>query len=560
MFKERFFPFTAAPKPTKSGIAPSIKEPDPKGLIKVFKVRALGLGFDQGLSAYYLQNKKRAAFEEPPYDLDKILQAIDTDSYIKQAFNKYKELFWKEGWEIVGENSDAVDYIWQRIDLFELVMKKPWQEFLTEIADQLVKFHNAFIVVARGNIRPYFKGKLYTREGQDPISGFYLLPTEKVRILRDKFNKPIAYKQELDDVISDDNQDPIWDADQVIHLYLDRKPGRAFGTPFLISALDDVVALRQLEEDIQNLAHQQLFPLYKYKIGTEDRPATKEEIEDAYDELENLRGEGGLILPERHDVEVIGAEGSALDVGPYLAHFKERVCVGLGVSSHHLGMMSSGGNRSVTDRLDIALYDKVKSYQRYVEDILRMHFFNPILIEGGFDPYMPPTDKESISDLCLLKFKEIDKDTQVKVESHEINKFAQNAITWEELRMKLGENVGADPDNLLMSMTHKLDMKAQGDMAKLNAELQPKSTTTSKSPTGAVSKKIVQPVKPDAAKPSTGGSSNKPNTTKGLGNLMKPSNQFGRRTSPNIRHSDDDIFISELIDDLVQLIEEKEEQ
>lgn len=34
---------------------------------------------------------------------------------------------------------------------------------------------------------------------------------------------------------------------------------------------DDVIKLRLLEEDIQNLIHRELFPLYKYKTKEEDK-------------------------------------------------------------------------------------------------------------------------------------------------------------------------------------------------------------------------------------------------------------------------------------------------
>lgn len=555
---EKLFPFSAAPKSSKSDLV--IKEPDAKGLLKVFKIRSLGIGYNGGLLSFVVKDRNRASFEEAPYPFDKIIQAIDTDSYIKQGFNKYQELFWKEGWDIISENPDAVDYLYERIDLMELIMGKSFQEFLVEVVDQLVKFHNVFIGIARGDIRPYVNGKLYTKEGQDPISGYYILPTEQISILRDKFNRTLAFRQEVDDtVIQGVTNNPTWDASEVIHLYRDRKPGRAFGTPFVISALDDVIALRQLEEDVQNLYHKELFPLYKYKVGTEDRPATAQEIEDAATELENFRTQGGLILPERHDVEVVGSEGKALEIADPLNHFKERVAIGLGLSPHHLGMTSGTSNRSVTDRLDIALYDKVKSYQRYMENAIRLSIFNPLLIEGGFNPLVNPAEKDSKSDRCIFRFREIDTDTQVKKETHEINKFAQSATTWEELRLALRLDPTESPDNTMMSMQHKMTIDAQDHSIRTSAEVTPaqKSQSVTKSPTGAVTKKTTEPVKPDAAKPSKGGTANKPNN-KGLGNLMKPSNQHGRRMSPNIRHSDDEPIINEWIDDLVQLIESEE--
>ena len=238
------------------------------------KVAALDLGF-QGSTYYY---NTRATFEPSPYDFDRIIQAVDTDSYIKQAMSKYKELFWKEGWQITGENSEAVGYLYKRIDFMEMAMKRPFLDFLIEVSDQLFKFSNAFIVKARGDISEFFPDKLTPIGSTQPIVGYYLIPTEQVRILRDKFNRPRSYQQATDPLTySPTDRDPVWSADRVIHLNIDKKTGRAFGTPFLTNVLDDVVALRQMEEDIQNLVHRELFPLYKYRIGTPEQPAEPED-------------------------------------------------------------------------------------------------------------------------------------------------------------------------------------------------------------------------------------------------------------------------------------------
>ena len=380
------------------------------GLAKTMKVAALALGY-QGTNYFYTG---RSNFEPSPYDFDRIIQAVDTDSYVKQAVAKYKDLFWKEGWQIVGENPEAVEYLYQRIDYMEMAMKRPFLEFLIDLSDQLFKFANVFIVKARGDLSQYFPSKIEPINATQPVVGYYLIPTEQTRILRDRYNRPKSYQQQTDPLTyAPTDRDPVWSAERVIHLFFDRKPGRAFGTPFMSNVLDDVVALRQMEEDIQNLVHRELFPLYKYRIGTADQPAEPEEIDQAAFEIENLRAEGGLILPFRHDVDVIGAGNSALDASAYLDHFKERVAIGLGVAPHHLGMTLNGGNRAMTERLDTALYDKIKQFQKQFAEMIRLHIFNEILFEGGFDPITNPIGNET-SDRCYFKFNEIDVDTQVK--------------------------------------------------------------------------------------------------------------------------------------------------
>ncbi len=504
-------------------VAKTIDPEDVGPLGKVMKVASLALGYHGSVYWY----NTRATFEPSPYDFDRIMQAVDTDSYIRQAMNKYKELFWKENWQIVGENPEAVAYLYQRIDFLEMTMKRPFLDFLIEVSDQLFKFANVFIVKARGDISEYFPDKLTPVSADQTIIGYYLIPTEQVRILRDKFNRPKSYEQRTDPLTySPSVKSPVWTADKVLHISFDKKAGRAFGTPFLTNVLDDVIALRQLEEDIQNLVHRELFPLYKYKIGTAEQPAEPEEISRAAIEIENLRTEGGLILPYRHDIEVVAAGNQILDASPYIAHFKERVAVGLGLAPHHLGMTMGGGNRSATDRLDVALYDKIKQYQKQFADMIRVNIFNELLFEGGFDPIKNPIDTD-ISDRCYFKFNEIDVDTQVKKETHTIQKYTNSVISLAETRKELGLDPDVDESELFASIQARVQMDIATHQADVQAATAPmQGATTKTSPTGGTTK-IAAPKQPK--------STNLPNKTRGVGNIIRPTNQQGTKTSPNIR-------------------------
>lgn len=508
-----FLPFQGA-NSNYDFVAKSLEPEQVKGLSKAMKVASLALGF-QGTNYYY---NTRANFERPSYDFERLVQMVDTDSYVKSAMSKYKELFWKEGWEIVSENPEAVSYLYQRIDFMEIAMKRPFLDFLSEVSDQLFKYANAFIVKARGDLTEYFPGKLNPMSGDLPIVGYYLIPTEQVRIYRDKHNRPKSYQQQTDPLTYMPMEGtPTWTAEKVIHLHLDRKTGRAFGTPFLINVVDDVIALRQIEEDIQNLVHRELFPLYKYKIGTAEQPAEPDEITQAAVEIENLRAEGGLILPFRHDVEVIGSQNAALDASKYLDHFKERVAIGLGVAPHHLGMSMNGGNRSVTERLDVALYDRIKQMQKLFSEMVRLNIFNELLFEGGFDPISNPMESGQ-SDRCFFKFKEIDVDTQVKKENHIIQKYVNNLITAEEARLELGYDSDLDMENTFAGMQSDMQLKAAAAAQSANQAPDPKTS--------------------DGQKPAAKGQRNLPNNRRGVGNSMRPMNQNGRNNSPDIKRYD----------------------
>ena len=76
------------------------------------------------------------------------------------------------------------------------------------------------------------------------------------------------------------------------------------------------------------------------------------------------------------------------------------------------------------------------------------------------------------------------------------------------------------------------------------------STSTTKPPTKALPSNLA---KPDAVQPSSGGTPNQKND-KGVKNKVRPANQFGRRTSPNVRHFDDDV-----LNDIIELLEPKDD-
>jgi hypothetical protein len=483
------------------------------------RVAALALGRNSLISSF--SDAKKKNFEEPDQDLDRIYRAIDTDSYAKRAFSKHQELFWKQGWEIVGENPAAVDYLWQRIDHLEIAMNRPFQEFLEDISDQMIKFSNCFAVKARGDLEEYFPTRLRTVRGSQPLLGFYLIPTETVQVMRTKNNKPLKYRQNsgLSDSLFRSNTAtmPSWLAKDVIHFHTDKKPGRAFGTPFISASLEDIISLRQMEEDIQNLVHMELFPIYKYKIGTDEQPASKTDIDEALVELEAMRTESGLVMPHTHDLETVEGNPNPIDADPYLAHFKERVAVGLGVFPHHLGMSRDGGNRSVTDRLDAALYDSTKHRQRKFSELIRFHVFNELLWEGGFNPYVNPA-RSQVSDRCELRFNEIDLDSLVKREAHTISKWTSNIITYEEGRMDM-------------------NMKPDLDKDKTFAAIAAEFAITQEAGGGA-------PPTRTSAKAS-----------KGANNVVRPANQHGKRTSPNIRRSADNY---DILEQIVELFDEEE--
>lgn len=503
-----------------------------RDIAPALRVRSNALGF--GTFRGFTRGRRRH-YEPAPYDFERIIQAADTDSFIRQGLNKYRELLWKSGWDIVSDNHDAVEYLYERMGVMELAMRRPFNDLLIEAGDQLVKFANAFIVKARGDVNSYYHRSLNGFSEYGPVTGYYIVPAQTMEVARTKTNKVIGYRQNVDgrELAWGSKELPTWNPRDVIHITMDRPSGKIFGVPFLITVLDDVVALRQMEEDVQSLVHKELFPLYKYIIGTDEYPAEPEDIDHARNELEHLQSDGGIAMPHTNDLDVVGRNDNALDASDYLHKFIIRVCSGLGLAPHHLGIMEEGGNRSVTDRLDMALYDRIKSYQRTLAEQIRFSIINELLLEAGFNPFGHVEGRES--DECWFRFKEIDLDSQIARENHEINKFNSNLQTMEETRQNLGLDPEVDEDRLLAFIQARVDMQRD---AVAN---------------GGGSNNT--PNKPNSQTPSQGGRRNTPNNRKDSGNKAQPANQHGSRNSPGVRH-----MMNDTIETAFDLLTEYEEQ
>jgi hypothetical protein len=151
-----------------------------------------------------------------------------------------------------------------------------------------------------------------------------------------------------------------------------------------------------------------------------------------------------------------------------------------------------------------------------------LHFFNEILLEGGFDPIENPREN-GVSDRCYFTFNEIDVDTQVKKQTHIIQKFTNQVITLPEARIELGLDPEVDEEMMFAAIQGRVQMEISKNQAELTSD-----TTAQKDTQKDADKQQSAPA----------GQRNLRSSRRGPGNATRPTNQYGRRNSPNIRRSD----------------------
>jgi hypothetical protein len=288
---------------------------------------------------YHTGNMGRGQFVPPEYDLAQIGRVEDTDSYVHQAFLKKIGLLFKEGYDFVGGNPKTIQYVKLRFEQMARATGVPTDELIRGIGAGLVKKSNAFLVKVRkesasgGKVRTAPGGK---KEIQ-PVAGYFVAPPETMEVDADEFGKIRKWKQTVPG-----GQYKLFSPDDVVHFYFNKKEGLFFGTPTLVPVIDDIRALRKIEENIEMLIYQHLFPLFHYKIGSDEMPATmneygENEIDVAKREIRYMPSEGGLVTSHRHEIKLIGSENRSLRAESYLEHFKKRVFSGLGISAVDMG-------------------------------------------------------------------------------------------------------------------------------------------------------------------------------------------------------------------------------
>ncbi len=481
-------------------------------------------------------------FEQPEYDMAEIGRIEDVEAYVQRAFTQKEGLMFKEDWEVIGKDPKTIKYIKQRFEQFGAATNEPFVTVLRGAGEDLIRYSNAFLVKVRdrkasgGGLRKV-PGR---RKALEPIAGYFAMPVSTVRFKREDNGKIRKYRQLLPNGRYKD-----FDPDDVIHIYFRKKKGFLVGTPSLIPVKDDIRALRRIEENIEMLIYQHLFPLYHYKVGSEDAPASTlpdgtREIDIAKLEVELMPAEGMLVTSERHEIKAIGAEGRALRAEGYLNHFKQRIFAGLGVSAIDMGEGDTA-NRSTADNMSRNMVDDVKHYQRTWEMAVNEFIIKELLLESTFSN---PTDDES---LVRLKFNEIDVEAKIKVETHGIQAFSGHAITHSELRNLFGKEPLEDeewddtfwklidePKTMMQSMDEPYSALAQAvaraaSTAPEQGDFDKEATERKKEMEADRKAKSAGKTGPKSTKQSSGQRSAKART--------RPSNQHGTKTSPEKRKS-----------------------
>lgn len=475
---------------------------EPESIIKE-KYRSLPKTISYGTKNL---GRRGGTWNKPFHDFGEIARAIDTESYLARSVQKHREYALKEGWYLHGLNPETVAYVKQRLMEFELISDCLVEDWISESMTNHFTYHNFFLALSRDETKT--TGRRIRLHGKDisPISAIFPMDPTSIECKQNKSGRVIGWRQKID------MTEVIFDPMDIIHGYMDRKTGFVFGTPYAVPVLDDIRALRRLEELAELVAHKHLFPLFHYQVGTEENPAETIELADgtlidevqlAKDAVNNLPGEGGLVTSERHKITLIGSENKVLDIAPYIEHFESRVMGGLRLSGIDLGRGETS-NRATAGIVNKNLMEAVKDYQRVFSCVITKKLFNMLLFEGGYNV----TEENMVH----FKFPPIDREELRAHQTHGLLLFQANTITHDELRTKY------------------LDLEAMSDteFSDTNYSL------------------FIKPLADIKAAPSPSTS----NSASAVSSVAIPENQYGKSVKPSLPKNDITSLASQYYDQL----------
>lgn len=410
---------------------------EPEEVVKLVEVlssktKILGRVGTYELHAANLYGYDRSPFVSCVYDLQEIARAYDVESYIVQSVRKHREQVLKEGYAIKGTEDEMVAYIKNRLFEIALVTGITTEQVVREVVFNLIMYHNAYIVLRRDSKRSSGKPIVMYGKTLKPIAGLFVPDPTTMETTVDKYGTVKKWRQKMNSLLenSNSNDGREFAVEDVIHITVDKRSGYTFGTPYILSVLDDIRALRRLEELVVVLASKEAFPIYHYKVGTPDKPATiyddgTTEVDNLIGQIASLPQQGFVVTSERVEVSVVSKSGASLDIKPYIDYFEDRVLAGLRVSSIDIGRGSTS-NRGSATTMSKNMQDAAKDYQQVISDCLTFKLILPLLLEGGYDV--------TIENLVCFDFPPIDREELRAQQTHGLNMYNASAISREEFR------------------------------------------------------------------------------------------------------------------------------
>ncbi len=368
----------------------------------------------------------------PQYDFRKIRQIYRRFGFIRQALAIYKTRATSELPDIVCDNIKARKILFDRLKDMEIFEKLP------DMFQDLPLFGNVFYEILydeeeidldpKKAIPNKTENNLSNRSNLKLAKGIDIPKNQDLKEKPRKLKRIIGLKRLEPDymqVVTDEYgrivyyvsvrkaADPIvlerW---RVIHIKLDPLPGDAFGIGLVEGAIDDIAALRMVEDlQLQLIKHD----IYPFRMFTCPSNEVVVQIEEKLAEQERF---GDLVVPDGVKMEQSKIGNASQDLRALMKFYEEKIFMDLGVP---MGMLiqGNGTNKSTavvqSDSFNHNVYSLMNQIYLPMEKFCRL----VLLFEG-------------IESDVVWNYKDIDRSSETVVRKEIVNWYEKGIIDNED--------------------------------------------------------------------------------------------------------------------------------
>jgi len=383
----------------------------------------------------------RSSFEDPEWNFEEVDSAVTKESILRRSVEKYVEQIWKNGFEFTGKNPNTVKYIRKRFRQIAQVSGITTQQLFQQMAHSLVQYANVVVVKKRsvkasgGRMRVTYDGKNLL-----PVAAYFVASPKTIMVDKDDFGNVRRWKQ--NPRYTNSATTPEWRSDDVV-FFKDAgstDPYYFFAMPMAIPVIPDIKALRETEELALLQAIKFAIPRMHAKVGTQDKPAQQPEVDETALYLDNVSTDAVIVTSSRIEISNVSKGDQVMDLSPYLDYWYGRILAGLGMSKVGMGEGNTA-NRSTAQTMTAEMQNTTIKFQHIIKDAIEQFMIRELLLEAGYS-------EETITEdnMVNLHIPEIDLENKIKKENHAINKWTNNGITHDELRIELGMDILPDGD------------------------------------------------------------------------------------------------------------------
>jgi len=318
--------------------------------------------------------------QAPKYDFTKIRQIYRRFGFIRQALAVYKNRATSEYPDVMCDNLRARNVLMDRLDTMNIFDQLP------DMFQDLTSFGNVFyeILYDEEEIDIEANKKLTARSGGfdiripkekdfkttarrlNRIVGIKRLEPDYMRIVVNEYGQIRYYVN-----IRDSANYIVLERWRVIHIKLDPLPGDAWGIGLIESAVDDIAALRMVEDLQLQLIKHDIYPFRMFKCPTNEIVT---EVENKLAEQERF---GDLVVPKDVDMDQSSVGNASQDLRALMNFYEQKIFMDLGVPMQML-IEGSQTNRATAQVQSDAFNFNVYAFLNIV--YLKMERFSKLVL------------------------------------------------------------------------------------------------------------------------------------------------------------------------------------